>query len=56
VPTVQDGRVHFNKVRLGVDDGTRVEVLEGLQGGELVALNLTSDVPDNAPVRVQHAK
>jgi RND family efflux transporter MFP subunit len=56
VPTVQDGRVHFNKVRLGVDDGARVEVLEGLQGGELVALNLTSDVPDNAPVRVQRAK
>ncbi len=56
VPTVQGGRVHFNKVRLGVDDGTRVEVLEGLHGGELVALNLASDVPDDAPVRVQQGK
>jgi hypothetical protein len=55
VPTVQDGRVHFNKVRLGADDGTRVEVLEGLRGGELVALNLASDVADNSPVRVQPA-
>ena len=56
VPTVQDGRVHFKPVRLGVDDGARVEVLEGLNGGELVALNLASDVPDNSPVRVQQGK
>ena len=56
VPTVQDGRVHFAQVRLGVDDGARVEVLEGLRGGELVALNLASDVADDSPVRVQRAK
>src|SRR4051812_46627479 len=56
VPTVLDGRVHFKPVRLGVDDGSRVEVLEGLNGGEIVALNLATDIPDNSPVRVQQGK
>ena len=43
----------FVPVRLGVDDGQNVEVLEGLHGGEWVALNLGTDVPDGAAVRVQ---
>jgi RND family efflux transporter MFP subunit len=51
VPTVQDGHVHFKRVRLGLDDGANVEVLEGLQSGEVVALNLGTDVADGAPVR-----
>jgi multidrug efflux pump subunit AcrA (membrane-fusion protein) len=53
VPMVTDSKVHFTAVRLGVDDGQNVEVLEGLRGGEWVALNLATDVPDGAPVRVQ---
>lgn len=52
VPTVQDGHVHLQQVRLGLDDGQNVEVLEGLRGGEVVALNLATDVPDGAPVRI----
>ena len=52
VPTVLEGHVHFQQVRLGLDDGANVEVLEGLRGGELVALNLATDVPDGAPVRI----
>jgi hypothetical protein len=40
-------------VRLGVDDGQNVEVLEGLRGGELVALNLGTDVADGSPIRPQ---
>ncbi len=52
VPTVQEGHVHFRPVRLGLDDGANVEVLEGLRGGEQVALNLATDVPDGAPVRI----
>ena len=52
VPTVLEGHVHFQHVRLGLDDGANVEVLEGLRGGEVVALNLATDVPDGAAVRV----
>ena len=53
VPLVQDNRVHFQRVRLGIDDGQNVEVLEGLHGGELVALSLGTDVADGSPVRPQ---
>jgi RND family efflux transporter MFP subunit len=50
---IEDGKVHFQRLRLGVDDGANVEVLDGLRGGELVALNLGPEVPDGSPVRVQ---
>ena len=50
---VEDGKVHSQRLRLGIDDGANVEVLEGLRGGEVVALNLGPEVPDGAPLRVQ---
>jgi membrane fusion protein, multidrug efflux system len=53
VALVEDGKLHFQRVRLGVDDGAKVEVLDGLRGGEVVALNLGPEVPDGSPVRVQ---
>jgi len=53
VATVQDAHVKFQKVKLGSDDGATVEVLEGLHGGEYVALNLGTDVADGSPVRAQ---
>jgi hypothetical protein len=53
VALVEDGKVHFQRVKLGVDDGARVEVLDGLRGGETVALNLGPEVPDGSAVRVQ---
>jgi len=53
VALVEDGKVHFQRVKLGVDDGTKVEVLDGLRGGETVALSLGPEVPDGSPVRVQ---
>jgi RND family efflux transporter MFP subunit len=55
VGMVQDGHVKLQRVRVGNDDGTTVEVLEGLHGGESVALNLGTDVQDGAPVRAQEA-
>ena len=55
VAVVQDGKVKFQRVRLGTDDGNTVEVLEGLRGGELVALNLATDVADGSPIRPQEA-
>lgn len=53
VPLIEGNHVHFQRVKLGADDGASVEVLEGLRGGELVALNLAADVPDGSPVRPQ---
>jgi RND family efflux transporter MFP subunit len=53
VALVEDGKLHFQRVRLGVDDGAKVEVLDGLRGGEVVALNLGPEVPDGSPVRIQ---
>jgi len=55
VAMVQDGHVKLQRVRLGHDDGATVEVLEGLRGGEYVAINLSTDVADGSPVRVQEA-
>jgi hypothetical protein len=53
VALIEDGRVHFQRVKLGVDDGARVEVLDGLRGGELVALSLSPDVADGTTVRIR---
>jgi RND family efflux transporter MFP subunit len=53
VALVEDGKLHFQRVRLGVDDGAKVEVLDGLRGGEVVALNLSPEVPDGSRVRIQ---
>ena len=53
VATVKDAHVKLQPVRLGTDDGTTVEVLDGLRGGEYVALNLGTDVVDGSPVRAQ---
>ena len=53
IALVQNGKIHFQPVRLGVDDGQSVEVLEGLQGDELVALSLSSEVAEGATIRTQ---
>jgi membrane fusion protein, multidrug efflux system len=53
VATIVDGRVKLQRIRVGNDDGATVEVLEGLHGGEYVALNLGTDVADGSPVRAQ---
>jgi RND family efflux transporter MFP subunit len=55
VAMVQDGHVKLQRIRVGNDDGATVEVLEGLHGGEYVALNLGTEVADGAPVRVQES-
>ena len=51
VATVVDRKIHFVKVRTGIDDGRNVEVLTGLKGDELVALNLASDAAEGAQVQ-----
>jgi len=51
VATVQDRRIHLVKVQTGIDDGKKVQILSGLKGDEVVALNLASSVSDGAPVQ-----
>jgi len=53
VALIEENKVHFQHVKLGIDDGARVEVLDGLRGGELVALNLAPDVADGSSVRIR---
>ncbi len=53
VPLVEGDHVHFQQVKLGADDGAEVEVVDGLRGGETVAVNLGADVQDGSPVRPQ---
>ena len=55
VAVVEGGKIHLVPIRTGVDDGRTVEVLSGLRGGELVALNLGGDARDGAPVQIPEA-
>jgi RND family efflux transporter MFP subunit len=48
---VRGRKVHFTKVRPGIDDGTHIEVLDGLQPGEEVAVSLPADVEDGASIQ-----
>lgn len=50
VLTVVDGRAHEQRIRTGRSDGDRVEVIEGLRGGDLVILE-PGDLIDGVPVQ-----
>lgn len=52
VPTVVSGKIHLVAIRTGIDDGKNVEVVSGLNGDELVALNLGSDAAEGEPVQL----
>ena len=56
VVVIRDGRAHYADVDLGYNDGARVRVLRGLQGGETVGLNVPVEVEEGAPVQVEPAK
>lgn len=51
VLTVVDGRAHELRIRTGRREGDRVEVVDGLRGGEVVILD-PGDLVDGVPVRV----
>jgi RND family efflux transporter MFP subunit len=51
VATIQDRVARFVAVQAGQDDGHTVQIVSGLNGGELVALNAASDIEDGAPVQ-----
>ncbi|MGD0835769.1 MAG: efflux RND transporter periplasmic adaptor subunit [Polyangia bacterium] len=46
-----DNRLHFRPIQLAEDDGERARVLGGLEAGELVALNVGTNVDEGALVR-----
>ncbi len=50
-----ENRVHFRDVRVGTDLGTEIEILSGLAPGELVIMNPTDSVRENAEVEVRKA-
>ena len=56
VAVIQGGRVRLAPVKLGIDDGQTVQIAHGVKAGDLVALNLPSEVEDGAPVRAVAAK
>jgi RND family efflux transporter MFP subunit len=51
VPVVRDNHVHLVEVKLGMDDGIKCEIIEGLTGDEVVALNLGQSAHDGEVVR-----
>jgi RND family efflux transporter MFP subunit len=52
VLTVEGGLAHEKRIRTGRREGDRVEVTEGLSGGEMVIRN-PGDLVDGVPVRVR---
>ena len=51
-----DDTVHMQDIRIARDFGTTVELRDGLQGGERVALSPPVDLADNERVQVQQDK
>ncbi|HUY39675.1 MAG TPA: efflux RND transporter periplasmic adaptor subunit [Candidatus Binataceae bacterium] len=51
VPVIANNHVHLVKVKLGLDDGIKSEVVEGLSGNEMVAINLGQVARDGQLVR-----
>jgi RND family efflux transporter MFP subunit len=54
--TVNVRVVHLQPVAVGRDFGTQIEILSGLQDGELVVVNPNDDVREGAKVNAQPAK
>jgi multidrug efflux pump subunit AcrA (membrane-fusion protein) len=56
VPVVKDNRIHLVEVELGQDDGIRCQVTRGLNGDEMVAINLGQSATEGELVRTQLAQ
>jgi RND family efflux transporter MFP subunit len=55
VPVIKDDRIHLTEVELGQDDGIHCQIVQGLSGDELVAINLGQAAIDGELVRTQLA-
>ncbi len=56
VAKVVDGKIHMVPVVLGRDLGSAVEIVSGVQEGDLIATNITDEVRDGAAVQVSLTK
>jgi multidrug efflux pump subunit AcrA (membrane-fusion protein) len=48
-----DGRAHQRKVKTGIQEDDRVQIVEGLKEGEVVVTVGAYGLPDNVKVTVQ---
>jgi hypothetical protein len=48
---VKNGTVKFTPVEIGINEGQRLQIRGGLTGGELVALNVPSELDDGMHIR-----
>ena len=53
---VGDGTVHFQRIQLGRDLGDRLEVLSGLEQGQMLAVNPSDSVREGVKVKPLHAE
>lgn len=56
VALLRNGVVHLQPVEIGRDYGPAVEVLNGLQVGDLIASNFTDDVKEGAKVKAKETE
>jgi RND family efflux transporter MFP subunit len=56
VAVIEGDHARFVTVQPGLDDGKTLQIQHGLKGGETVAINFPSDLPDGAKVRAQPKK
>jgi RND family efflux transporter MFP subunit len=51
-----EGRVRFRNVAIGADDGSVVQIIDGLKAGEKIVLNVSSQITDGETVRMNDAE
>ena len=56
IAKVVDGKIHLQPVTIGRDLGGVVEILTGLQAGDIIVTNVTDDVVEGAEVQLHFAK
>jgi multidrug efflux pump subunit AcrA (membrane-fusion protein) len=56
VATVVNGRIRFVPVVIGRDFGSAVEILDGLKVGDVIVIDVTDEVVDNAEVTTHTTK
>jgi len=56
IAKIVDGKVHLQPVTIGRDLGGVVEILTGLQAGDIIVTNVTDDVVEGAEVQLHFTK
>jgi RND family efflux transporter MFP subunit len=51
VPVVRNNRLKLAEVTLGYDNGINVEIMQGVSGADMVAINVGQSARDGEPVR-----